>query len=146
MAAQPGMKLDKKQLGEYLQEVFPQAARVIEIEDAAPMRIRLRMHIGSEHLRPGGTVSGPAMFTIADSGFYLATLSMVGPAALAVTTQISINFLRKPEASDLICEARLLKLGRRLAVGECLIWSEGMDDPVAHASGTYSIPPGAAPR
>jgi uncharacterized protein (TIGR00369 family) len=141
MAGEPRMKLDRSALSAFLREAFPLAAEVIEIEEAEPMRVRLRMRIGEKHLRPGGTVSGPAMFTIADSGFYLATLAMVGPEALAVTTQISINFLRKPPMADLICEARLLKLGRRLAVGDSLVYSEGMDEPVAQASGTYSIPP-----
>jgi acyl-coenzyme A thioesterase PaaI-like protein len=82
------------------------------------------------------------MFALADVGVYLATLAMIGPKALAVTTNISMDFMRKPAAdTDLICEVRLLKLGKQLAVGDCLIFSEGHDAPVARASMTYAIPP-----
>jgi uncharacterized protein (TIGR00369 family) len=98
------------------------------------------MHISDEHLRPGGTVSGPTMFLLADVSFYLATLSMIGPKSLTVTTNCSINFLRKPNISDLISETRVLKIGKTLSVGDVLIYSEGIKEPVAHASLTYSIP------
>jgi uncharacterized protein (TIGR00369 family) len=100
------------------------------------------MHVGEKNLRPGGTVSGPAMFSLADVAVYLAILAMIGPEALAVTTNASIDFMRKPAAGrDLIAEARLLKLGRALAVGDVLVFSEGVAEPVARASFTYSIPP-----
>jgi uncharacterized protein (TIGR00369 family) len=98
------------------------------------------MHISDEHLRPGGTVSGPTMFLLADVSFYLATLSMIGPKSLTVTTNCSINFLRKPNISDLISESRVLKIGKTLSVGDVLIYSKGIKEPVAHASLTYSIP------
>ncbi len=101
---------------------------------------RLRMKASEEMLRPGGTISGPAMFGLADVALYGAVLSMIGPVALAVTTNMNINFLRKPAPRDLLAEARILKLGKRLAVGEVTIWSEGDEEPVAHATGTYSIP------
>jgi uncharacterized protein (TIGR00369 family) len=91
-------------------------------------------------IRPGGTLSGPTMMALADFAMYVGVLASVGPVALAVTTNLNINFLRKPAARDLLAECRLLKLGQRLAVGEVTIRSEGMDDPVAHATSTYSIP------
>lgn len=104
------------------------------------MTVRL-LH-DERHLRPGGTVSGPAMFALADVAVYLAIMAMIGPKALSVTTNCAIDFMRKPAAGvDMICKTRLLKLGRVLAVGECLIYSEGQDTPAARASLTYSIPP-----
>jgi len=98
--------------------------------------------------RPGGTVAGPVMFALADVALYGAVLSCIGKVELAVTTSMTINFLRRPGPKAVLAEARILKLGRRLAYGDILIRSEGEDDPVAHATGTYAIPPettGAAP-
>ena len=101
----------------------------------------LRLKVSDRHLRPGGTVSGPALFGLADVAMYLAILSRIGPVALAVTTNCSIDFMRKPAAGcDVLAEARLLKLGRRLAVGDVLLFSEGTTEPVARAGLTYSIP------
>jgi len=91
-------------------------------------------------LRPGATVSGPTMFLLADVTFYLATLSIIGPKSLTVTTNCSINFLRKPNEKNLTSKARILKLGKTLSVGDVLIYSEDINEPVAHASLTYSIP------
>jgi len=99
------------------------------------------MTAAAADLRPGGTVSGPAMFALADCAFYMATLSLVGREALAVTTSAAIDFLRKPAPGGLVAEARMLKLGRTLAVGDVLVFSDGVADPVARASLTYSIPP-----
>jgi uncharacterized protein (TIGR00369 family) len=102
----------------------------------------VRLPVAERHLRPGGTVSGPTMFALADVAIYLMILSRIGPVALAVTTNCAIDFLRKPPAGrDLVARARLLKLGRTLAVGDVLIHSDGADEPVARASLTYSIPP-----
>ena len=104
----------------------------------------MRLNVGERHLRPGGTVSGPSMFGLADVAIYLAIMAMIGPKALAVTTNASFDFMRKPAAGvDLIAKCRLLKLGRVLAVGDVLLYSEGMAEPVARASMTYSIPPGS---
>jgi uncharacterized protein (TIGR00369 family) len=100
----------------------------------------MRMTYHERHLRPGGTISGPSMMGLADLALYAAILAQIGPVALAVTTSLNFNFLRKPEARDLIAECRLLKLGKRLAVGEVSIFSEGSSDVVCHATGTYSIP------
>jgi uncharacterized protein (TIGR00369 family) len=110
--------------------------------EVGPMRARMRMDYHERHVRPGGTLSGPAMMTLADLALYVAILAQIGPVALAVTTNLAFNFLRKPEPRGLVADCRLLKLGRRLAVGEVEIRSEGGadDEVVCHATGTYSIP------
>ena len=137
-----GLQMDAEGLMGFLDQEFPQVTGDYAIEDLGEMRIRTRLNVAERHLRPGGTVSGPSIFALADVSVYLAVLAMIGPVALAVTTNCSIDFMRKPEAgADLIAECRLLKLGRVLAVGEVLIFSEGMEKPVARASMTYSIPP-----
>lgn len=136
------LKMARDDLTEFLAAEFPQVAQDFVIEDVEENRIRVRLATQDRHLRPGGTVSGPTMFALADVGVYLAILAMIGPKALAVTTNCSIDFMRKPAAgADLIAECRLLKMGRVLAVGDVLIMSEGMEAPVARASLTYSIPP-----
>ncbi|MEK7266945.1 MAG: PaaI family thioesterase [Pseudomonadota bacterium] len=112
----------------------------VTIEAVGYRSCRLRLAVGDHSLRMGGTVSGPTMFMLADTALYVAVLASIGPKGLAVTTNMSINFLKKPPPRDLIADCRLLKLGKRLAVGEATIFSEGEDDPVAHAAGTYSIP------
>ncbi|SDI59382.1 PaaI family thioesterase [Aliiruegeria lutimaris] len=132
--------------GEHLEsliaEIFPQVGGDFSVEEVTEDGIRLRLLVAEKHLRPGGTVSGPSIFALADCAMYLAVMSRIGPEALSVTTNCSIDFMRKPEAGrDLFCEVRLLKLGRSLAVGDCLIFSEGTESPVARASLTYSIPP-----
>jgi uncharacterized protein (TIGR00369 family) len=91
-------------------------------------------------LRPGGTISGPTMMELADFAMYVAVFSAIGAQPLAVTTNLSINFLRKPAQADLLADAKLLKVGKRLAVGEVTIFSAGQDQPVAHVTATYSIP------
>lgn len=134
--------MDRSALEAFLADAFPQVAGDFSVEEVRPMAVRMRLHVGERNLRPGGTVSGPAMFSLADVAVYLAILAMIGPEALAVTTNASIDFMRKPAAGrDLIAEARLLKLGRALAVGDVLVFSEGAAEPVARASLTYSIPP-----
>lgn len=134
--------MDKDALQAFLAKDFGQVAgdMVVERADAAGLELRLR--VGVHHLRPGGTVSGPAMFGLADVAMYLAILSRIGPVALAVTTNCAIDFLRKPAAGcDLVAKARVLKLGRSLVVGDVLIFSINIEAPVARASLTYSIPP-----
>lgn len=113
----------------------------LTIEEVNFRHCRLRLVPRETALRPGGTVSGPTMFTLADTAFYVAVMASIGPETLAVTTNVSINFLRRPKPAVLIADCTLLKLGKRLAVGEVTIFSDGEDEPVAHASGTYSIPP-----
>ena len=137
------VKMGLDDLRAFLDAEFPQVAEDFELLDVSPMHLVVRALVHERHLRPGGTVSGPAMFALADVAMYLAILAMIGPQALSVTTNCSIDFMRKPAAgANLRAEARLLKLGRSLAVGDVLIFSEGGDDPVARASLTYSIPPG----
>ncbi len=125
----------------FLDEVFPQQTGRFRILDLAPMRLSAEMTVTEEDLRPGGTVSGPAMFTAADCAFYMATLAMIGREALTVTTSCAIDFMRKPPPADLRAEARILKLGRSLSVGDVLLYGQGMAAPVARASLTYAIPP-----
>ncbi|MAX74271.1 MAG: thioesterase [Nioella sp.] len=134
--------MDKAALEAFLVSEFPQVSDDYSIERVEEMALSVRLRVSDRHLRPGGTISGPSMFALADVGVYLAILAMIGPVALAVTTNISMDFMRKPAAgTDLIGDTRLLKLGRLLAVGDCLIRSEGSEAPVARASLTYAIPP-----
>ncbi len=136
------LKMSVADLKAFMTAEFPQVAQDFTVDAASPMHLTLRLTVTDRHLRPGGTVSGPAIFALADVGVYLAVLSMIGPQALAVTTNCSLDFMRKPRAgADLIAKVRLLKLGRVLAVGDALIYSDGSDAPVARASMTYSIPP-----
>lgn len=134
--------MDAEALTAFLASDFSEVADNFVVERVEPSNIGLRLRVASRHLRPGGTVSGPTIFTLADVAVYLAILSQIGPKALTVTTNASIDFLRKPAAGvDLIGTARILKLGRVLAVGDVLIYSDGLADPVARATLTYSIPP-----
>lgn len=119
---------------------FPQANFVLESFDTDSVTIRRK--VDTEDLRPGGTVSGPTMMSLADCAIYVAVLREIGLVALAVTTSLNFNFLRKPVADkDILGVCRILKLGKTLAVGEVTIYSEGDDRPIAHSVGTYSIPP-----
>lgn len=134
--------MDAAALQAFLQSDFPEVAADFGVETVTSEGLVLRLKVGKHHLRPGGTVSGPAMFGLADVAMYLAILSRIGPVGLSVTTSCAIDFMRKPAAgADLLAEARLLKLGRALAVGDVMVRSEGVSAPVAHANLTYSIPP-----
>ena len=135
-------KMTADELNAFLKRVFEQVADQFHVESIGEMEAVLRLRVDSQHIRPGGTVSGPAMFGLVDVAMYIATLGMIGPKALAVTTNCSIDFMRKPAPdADLLGYARLHKLGRQLAVGDVLVYSEGSDAPVARASLTYAIPP-----
>lgn len=136
------LQMDAAALTAFLVQDFGQVAEDFSVDRADLAGVTLRLRVADRHLRPGGTVSGPTMFALADVAMYLALLSRIGPVALAVTTNCAIDFLRKPEAGrDLLGDARLLKLGRSLAVGDVMIRSVGKDEPVARASLTYAIPP-----
>jgi uncharacterized protein (TIGR00369 family) len=135
----PGMT--REELRRFLETEFPQAPAGITVDSVDDTTIRIRQKTLDQHLRPGGTVSGPTLMAMVDFGFYLLLLSRLGPVALAVTTNLNINFMRKPDPGHLVGEGRLLKLGKTLAVGDFTIWNEGEKDPVAHATVTYSIPP-----
>ena len=124
----------------YLAEVFPQLGPRFEVLELRPAFVKVRMITAEADLRPGGTVSGPTIFALADCAFYIATLALVGRQALTMTTNCSIDFLRKPAPGELRAEARVLKLGRSLSVGDVLVFSSGHDGPVARAGLTYSIP------
>ncbi|NIZ08863.1 PaaI family thioesterase [Pseudooceanicola sp. HF7] len=137
------VKMDVAALHAFLESEFPQVASDYVVEEVLENRLRMRLRVGPGHLRPGGTISGPSIFALADVAVYLAVLAMIGPKALAVTTNATLDFMRKPAAGcDLIAECELLKLGRVLAVGDVRIHSQGQAAPVARASLTYSIPPG----
>ena len=139
------VKMSVAEVESFLAREFPQIAATGEftVLDTGPMTARLRLNCQERHLRPGVTVSGPSMFALADVGIWLAVLAQIGPVGMAVTTSLNINFLRLPGAINLVADCRILKLGRRLAVGECGIAPEGGGALVAHATATYSIPPGA---
>lgn len=127
---------------DYLAEVFPQVREDFAIDALGEDALTMRLLTADRHLRPGGTVSGPSMFALADCAVYAMVLARVGRKALAVTTSASFDFMRKPAAGvDVIAECRLLKLGRILAVGDVLLFSAGAAAPVARATMTYSIPP-----
>lgn len=128
-------------LMEYLEQVFPQIKSEFTILEMAEHELVVRLNVQQKHLRPGGTVSGPTMFSLADVAVYMAILAMIGPEPLTVTTGCSIDFMRKPDGEkDMVAHCKLLKLGRNLAVGDVLIYSEGIENPVARATMTYAIP------
>jgi uncharacterized protein (TIGR00369 family) len=116
----------------------------LRIEEVRPRFLRARVPASDRHLRPGGTIAGPTMMALADCVVWLAIIATLGRGEAAVTTNLNINFMRRPEPADLIAEARLLKLGRRSAVGDVMIYSDdggdAADHPVAHATLTYAIP------
>ena len=130
------------ELTAYVEQVFPQAeAYGWKVEALEPSAITVSMTATGADLRPGGTVSGPTMFALADVAAYLLVLAHVGEVALAVTTNLSINFLSKPQPGMLVADGRLLKLGKRLAICEIHIHSPGEETLVAQATATYSLPP-----
>src|SRR5690348_18495658 len=135
--------LSAEEIAQLLSKEFPQAfypgcGLTLERVEYGNVRVRKAFH--EDHLRPGGTISGPTMMELADFAMYVAVFSAIGPQPLAVTTNLNINFLRKPAPADLIAHARLMKVGKRLAVGEVNLYSAGMEEPVAHVTSTYSIP------
>ncbi|KPQ00255.1 PaaI family thioesterase [Marinobacter sp. HL-58] len=130
-----------EELQAFLAEQFPQGARYGTLEKLGDGWAEMKLEVDEEHLRPGGTVSGPAMMGLADVALYAALLGKIGLVPLAVTSNLNINFLRKPVAhSPIRARANMLRIGRATGVGEVFVHSEGMEDPVAHATITYSIP------
>jgi acyl-coenzyme A thioesterase PaaI-like protein len=134
------LRMTASDIERFLAEHFPQAAGFGTIEHVDRESLRLRVPFRDDYLRPGGTLSGPTLMTAADTSVYFLILANLGPVALAVTTSLDIHFLRRPAARDLLAEARLLKLGKRLAVGDVLMRIDGQPEPVAQANVTYSIP------
>lgn len=136
-------KMSVVELEEFLQREFPQvlSAGDISIETADGQTCLLRQRYSDRLLRPGGTISGPTLMSLADFAMYVVLLSAIGPIRLAVTTSLNINFLRKGHrGQDVLAAARLLRLGKRLAVGEVNLLSGSAPDPIAHVTSTYSIP------
>jgi len=137
--------LTAEELTAFFRREFPQMRG--QIEQVGDRAATLRFPVGDGDLRPGGTVSGPTLMMVADTALYAAILGEIGLVALAVTTNLNINFLRKPAAGcDIVAHCRLIKLGKLLAIGEVSLYSaraDGIDlnEPVAHATGTYAIPP-----
>lgn len=131
----------KAEIARFLQTEFSQSKCIVEAVGHQAATVRHK--VGHDELRPGGTVSGPVMMALADTAIYIAILGEIGLVTLTVTASFNINFLRKPSRDrDLIGISKLIKVGKSLAVGEVTIYSEGIDQPVAHAVGTYSIPRG----
>jgi uncharacterized protein (TIGR00369 family) len=134
--------ITREQFHQILNDHMPDARDLgIEIKRLERGEAEVWLPHDPRRLRPGGTISGPTLFNLADLGLYLVTLSLVGLEPLAVTTDMTIHFLRKPAPAPLICRARVLKGGKRLVIGEATMFSEGEGEPVAHAVGTYSVPP-----
>ncbi|MFT0850452.1 PaaI family thioesterase [Achromobacter sp. F4_2707] len=130
----------KQEIAEFLSREFPQTK--CTVEEVGHLTATVRHEVGEPELRPGGTVSGPVLMMTADVALYVAILNEIGLVPLTVTTSLNINFMRKPAAdAAIIGVCKLLKLGRSLAVGEVSLYSEGSDQVVAHAVGTYAIPP-----
>jgi acyl-coenzyme A thioesterase PaaI-like protein len=130
----------KADIIDFLTREFPQSRCVVE--EVGDRSATVTHHVGTDHLRPGETVSGPLLMTVADVALYVAILGTIGIVPLAVTTSLTINFLRKPAAGrPIVGVCRLMKVGRALVVGEVALYSQGNDEMVAHAVGTYSIPP-----
>lgn len=129
----------KVEIVDFLAAHFPQNKCIVEA--ATGESATVLWPVGYDELRPGGTVSGPALMAVADIALYVAVLARIGIVPLAVTTSLNINFLRKPAADrSIVGVAKLLKVGKTLAIGEVGIYSQGSDDLVAHAVGTFSIP------
>ncbi|MDQ1380203.1 MAG: hypothetical protein QOJ71_922 [Actinomycetota bacterium] len=133
-------RLTASEITAFLTEVFPGAMERFVIEDVQPMRARVRMKFDDLQLRPGGTISGPSLMTLADTGLWVALLAMIGREPLSVTSHLDIDFLRKPAPADVIAQTVLHKIGKRLAVGDVIMYSAGEDVPCARASVTYAIP------
>ncbi|MCH4244730.1 PaaI family thioesterase [Acinetobacter gerneri] len=136
------MKSTKSEIIHFLQKEFPQSLEKCEIEDVTEKGATVLYHVGASDLRPGGTISGPTMMTLADYALYIAILGEIGIVGLTVTTNLSINFLQKPVANqDIRGVCHLMKVGKVLIVGDVWLYSVGMEQPIAHVVGTYSIPP-----
>lgn len=135
------MSASKIEIIEFLKQSFPQTENKFSIDEVGHRSATLTYHIDYHALRPGGTVSGPTLMTAADIVLYVALLGEIGLVALAVTTNLNINFLKKPSGQhDIEAQCKLIKVGKTLAVGEVWLYSKGDDEPVAHVVGTYAIP------
>jgi uncharacterized protein (TIGR00369 family) len=134
-------RLGADELQRFLVREGLDADATMVVEEIGAGTARMRLKAERRNLRPGGTLSGASLMALADVAIYAALLGEIGLVPLAVTTSLTINFLRKPPLADVLAEARLLKVGKTLAFGEIALFSEGDPRPVAHATSTYSIPP-----
>ena len=134
-------KLTSEEMQRFFEREGLDGGGSMRVEEVGNLTARLRLKAAPRDLRPGGTVSGASMMALADLAIYAALLGKIGLVPLAVTTSLTMNFLRKPPLADVLAEARLLKVGKSLAFGEILIRSEGESKLVAHCTSTYSIPP-----
>lgn len=136
------MALNAQEIEDRIKEWVPMAADIgLKVEKVRQGYARIRIPFQDKHLRPGGTISGPVMMTAGDTAMYVAILGSLGEMAMAVTSNLNINFLKRPEQLDLIAEANILKLGKRIAFCEVGIRCEGSEELVAHVTGSYSLPP-----
>ena len=142
----PDPPLTPESVTHLIDDAFPgihAAGRIVVIESVADLTARVRLKLDQRNIRPGGTISGPAMFMLADFAIYVALIATLGaPAISAVTSNLNINFLLRPEPRDLIAEARVIRLGRRLAYAEVHISADGETAVLAHATGSYALFPG----
>jgi len=130
----------KEQIKVFMDTEFP--TNNLFIESVGERSGSIRRSPLKEDLRPGGTVSGPFMMSLVDTALYVTIMGELGLVALAVTTNLNINFLHRPVANaDVLAKCQLIKVGKKLIVGEVSLYSEGFDQPIAHATGTYSLPP-----
>ena len=136
----PKPQLSIQEVAEFLAVVYPPCQKRMNLLALSSMQLTALWLVSPDDYRPGGTLSGPTMFAAADAAFYALTLAMIGRQSLAVTSSLHIHFLRKPALVHLRCEARAHKLGRTSIVGDVLLFSEGMELPVAQASVSYAIP------
>lgn len=140
--ARPTSRISVAEIERIVRDSLPLAGLFgLRVEAIEYGRAVARMPFRRELIRPGGTIAGPALMGLADFVMYAVVLSQIGPVELAVTTSLHINFLRKPGEADVVAEGRSLKLGKRLVVMDVMLHSDGEPEPVAHATGTYSIPP-----
>ena len=130
----------KEEIAAFIAAEFPQTKCIVEkVGDGGAT---VWHPVGHDELRPGGTVSGPVLMSVADVALYVAILGEIGMVAMAVTTSLTANFLRKPAADrNIVGVCKLIKVGKSLVVGEVYLYSEGSEDAVAHVVGTYSLPP-----
>lgn len=136
------MTLNAQEIEQSLKQWIPMAKDIdLKVEEVRHGFARIRIPFQEKHLRPGGTISGPVMMTAGDTAMYVAILGSLGEMAMAVTSNLNINFLKRPQQKDLLAEATILKLGKRIAFCEVGLRCEGSDELVAHVTGSYSLPP-----
>lgn len=141
-----GLRMDAAALNAFLARAFPEAPaeRMVRVVEVEPGRVRMVAPTGGANLRPGGTISGPTLMSLADSAAYALVLAHIGEVPMAVTTSLNIHFLRPCRPGELVAEGRMLRLGRRIATCDVTMWTEGPDRPAAQATVAYALPDGAA--